>query len=103
MHMMSKSDVIQEEKETIRKPRKFCTIIAANDPLVALRRDPVVVNNGFRKYSEGINHYEVTVYVRDMDMFITVRFTSYALARKLLRRTLVFLRMDMATTHMNLK
>ena len=52
MRMMSKSDLFHEAKETIRLSKESCTIIAAN--------------------GTNTTTDEATVYVKDLDMLITV-------------------------------
>ena len=53
LHMMSKSDLLHEEKETNRKSKESCTILTANGTITAKE--------------------ETTVYVNDLDMLITIQ------------------------------
>ena len=53
MHVMSKSDLTREEEDTTRKSQEFCMIISANGSVATTE--------------------EATVYVRDLDMFVTVQ------------------------------
>ena len=53
MHMLSKSDFIQEEKESIRKSKESCTFLTANEMITTTE--------------------EATVYVKDLDTLITVQ------------------------------
>ena len=53
VHMMSKSDLAQRQKETIRKSKESCTVLTAKGTITATE--------------------EATLYFKDLDMFITVQ------------------------------
>ena len=53
MHMLSKSDLVHEEKESIRKSKESCTDLTASEMITTTE--------------------EATVYVQDLDTVITVQ------------------------------
>ena len=78
MHMVSKNDLNSAEVETVRISKNPTTVVTAN--------------------SEVLAKAEATVYVRELDLFVTVmlrrRYTGSSFTRKTLRRSRVYSPLD---------